>query len=414
MYDVLIVGAGLTGLTCARALQEQGFNFLVLEAQSTVGGRVRSDRHAGFILDHGFQIFLTAYPEAQRWLDYTSLDLKPFYRGVRIQTLNDCVQLSDPLNQPQTAWETALAKLGSLEDKFRMLKFIYHLRQHDLSELWQKRASSTSLYLRQWGFSERFIQSFLRPFFAGVFLDPDLQTSSRSLDFVFKMFLEGQAVVPAQGMQAIPEQLRAALRPEQIQFQAPVAKVEPQAITLENGTRLQARAVVVACDANAAAKLLHLPPQRWNSSRTLYFAAEQSPLSEPILTLNGQGTGPVNNLVPISLAAPSYAPEGQHLLSVSVLSPWADTSLTSLLQEVQKQLLTWFGSEVKSWQLLKDYWLPHSLPEQSTIATQTYSRTRRLETGLYLGGDFTETASINGAMAAGRRLAELLLQDLQV
>jgi len=74
--DVLIVGGGLAGLACARALQEKGVSFEILEASDGLGGRVRTDEVDGFLLDRGFQVLLTAYPEAQRVLNYPKLDLR--------------------------------------------------------------------------------------------------------------------------------------------------------------------------------------------------------------------------------------------------------------------------------------------------------------------------------------------------
>ncbi len=79
--DVLIVGAGLSGLSCALWLHEGGLSVLVLEASDGIGGGVRTDEVEGFLLDRGFQVFLMAYPEAQRVLDYGALDFKPFYPG---------------------------------------------------------------------------------------------------------------------------------------------------------------------------------------------------------------------------------------------------------------------------------------------------------------------------------------------
>jgi len=83
--EVLIVGAGLAGLCYARRLGELGIPYQILEASDDVGGRVRTDRVDGFLLDRGVQVLLTAYPEARRVLDYTSLDLRPFYPGALVR-----------------------------------------------------------------------------------------------------------------------------------------------------------------------------------------------------------------------------------------------------------------------------------------------------------------------------------------
>lgn len=411
MRDVIIIGGGLTGLICARACKEAGLDFLLLEASESLGGRVGSERVNGFVLDKGFQIFLSAYPEARRWLDYDALDLQAFYPGALIQTRQGPILLGDPLREPADALATTLARIGSLEDKLRVLKLREGLKRLPLEALSRYADRSTARELRQLGFSEGFIQRFFQPFLAGVFLEPELQTRADFFYFVMKMFSLGQATVPAAGMQAIPDQLARWIPAEHLRLKMPVAYAEAGRVVLQNGENLPARAVVVATDYSAAARLLKLPPRRWNASRTLYFAAERSPLERPILMLNGQGTGPVNNLSVMSLVSDAYAPAGQHLIALSLLGAAASAPLSETLPAVQRQLSQWFGELSTGWELLKDQQIPQSLPLQSPLAGKVPG-TRRLAPGLYLGGDHSENASINGAMRAGRLLAEAILQAL--
>ncbi|MBF2055601.1 MAG: FAD-dependent oxidoreductase [Candidatus Sericytochromatia bacterium] len=412
MRDVIIIGGGLTGLTCARTCKEAGLDFLLLEAGAQLGGRVGSEHVNGFVLDKGFQIFLSAYPEARRWLDYDALDLKAFYPGALIQTRQGPVLLGDPLREPADALATTLARIGSLEDKLRVLKLREGLKRLPLEALTRYADRSTALELRQLGFSEGFIQRFFQPFLAGVFLEPELQTRADFFYFVMKMFSLGQATVPAAGMQAIPEQLARWIPAEHLRLKMPVAYADAGRVVLQNGENLPARAVVVATDYSTAARLLKLPPRRWNASRTLYFAAESSPLERPILMLNGQGTRPVNNLSVMSLVSADYAPAGQHLIALSLLGASAAIPLPEILPAVHRQLKGWFGDLAAGWELLKDLQIPQSLPLQSPLGG-SMSGTRRLAPGLYLGGDHSENASINGAMRAGRLLAEQILQDLK-
>ena len=58
--DVVIIGAGIAGLSCARHLSKNNVTFIVLEADSRIGGRLKTDMHDGFILNHGFQVLQTA------------------------------------------------------------------------------------------------------------------------------------------------------------------------------------------------------------------------------------------------------------------------------------------------------------------------------------------------------------------
>ena len=100
---IVIIGAGLAGGACARVLAAAGRPFTLLEASNAVGGRVRTDVVDGFQLDRGFQIFLPAYPEAKRVLDYEALDLRPIYRGADVFVKNRFHRLADPLAHPLTA-----------------------------------------------------------------------------------------------------------------------------------------------------------------------------------------------------------------------------------------------------------------------------------------------------------------------
>jgi hypothetical protein len=96
--------------------------------------------------------------------------------------------------------------------------------------------------------------------------------------------------------------------------------VAPDAVVLEDGCRLPAGAVVVATDGDTAARLLDRdPPPAWRSVTNLYFAKPRPPVRGPYLVLDGEGSGPVNNLCVPSEVAEAYAPPGQALVSATVL-----------------------------------------------------------------------------------------------
>src|SRR5271155_1575748 len=205
--DVLIVGAGLAGLCCARRLAEAGTSFQFIEASDGVGGRVRTDNVDGFLLDRGFQVLLTAYPEAKKVLDYSDLDLKPFAPGAFPWFAGRMNQLVDPWRMPGM-WRIALrSDFGTLSDKLRVARLRARLRQTSLEDLFRRTERTTKDDLLAEGFSQDMMHRFFSPFLGGILLDGDLKSSSRMFEFVFKMLSEGSTVVPAGGMGAIPAQL---------------------------------------------------------------------------------------------------------------------------------------------------------------------------------------------------------------
>lgn len=410
--DVIVVGAGLAGLACALRLHEAGAGVRVLEASDGVGGRVRTDVVDGFRLDRGFQVLLTAYPECRRVLDYAALDLRPFLPGALVRHAGRFHELSDPWRRPERAWRSLTAGVGTLADRLRMARFRGRVRRGSLDELFARPETSAAERLHDEGFSPGMIESFFHPFFGGVLLDRSLSASSRMLEFVFRMMAEGDVALPATGMQAIPEQMAGRLPEGTVRLGARVAEASAREVRLDSGETLAADAVVVATEGPEAARLAGLPAPGSRPATCLYFAAEKAPLDEPILVLDGDGDGPVNNLCVPSRVAPSYAPAGAALVSASVVGGAASDAGDSALEgAVRRQLEGWFGPEVRGWRLLRTCHIRHAQPEQRPGTLEPVERPVRLESGLFVCGDHRDTASIHGAMASGRRTADALLRQ---
>lgn len=410
-HDVLIVGAGLSGLCCARKLQQQGIRCLVLEASDGIGGRIRTDTVDGFRLDRGFQVFLTSYPEAKATLDYDALELKPFLSGALVRYDGRFHELTDPWRRPLSAIRSVLSPIGSLADKLRVAGFRSRSLRGTIEDRFRDPETTALQALQDAGFSPSIIERFFRPFLGGIFLDAELQTSSHMLNFVFRMFSLGNACLPAEGMEAIPRQLAAALPSDCIRLGAQVVRVGTCAVTLSTGEELNAKAVVVAVEGRTAAELLGETISSAGQGTTcLYFTAPRSPISQPLLVLNGDGRGPINNLCVPTVAAPSYGPSGKSLVSVTVLGTGSNPD--QLLAEVRAQLGEWFGTAVQDWRHLRTYSIPYALPAQIPPALDVPQRPVRWQPSVYVCGDHRDNASINGAMVSGRRAAEAVLKDL--
>ncbi len=410
--DVLIVGAGLAGLCCARTLHEKGISFQILEASDGIGGRVRTDQVEGFLLDRGFQVLLTAYPEARRILDYPALGLQPYASGAFSWFAGRMNKLVDPWRNPGGWREAFRSDFGTFGDKLRIARLRSRLLRTPVDRIFQCPDRSTKEALQSEGFSLQFIHRFFRPFLGGILLDHDLKSSSRMFEFVFKMLSEGDTSIPQHGMMAIPIQIASKLPANSIRVNAHVDNLHENEVTLSGGETIRARAIVVAAEGPAAAHLVGEVEPASRSVSSFYYAAAEPPVPYPMLVLNGDGAGPVNNFSVISQVAPSYAPQGRHLISVTVLGTHALTE-AQLSGFIIAQMKNWFGKVAGTWQLLRSYRIAHAQPQQLPGALEPPQRSVRARSGIYVCGDHRDNASINGAMVSGRRAAEAVISDLQ-
>jgi phytoene dehydrogenase-like protein len=408
---VVVVGAGLAGLSCALHLQRAGVPCTVLEASDGVGGRVRTDEVEGFRLDRGFQVLLTAYPEARRVLDMDALDLRRFRPGALVRRDGGFHPLGDPFREPGRALSTLRSPVGSLADKLAVPALRWRCGRGTIDDQLEAPDSETAEFLRAAGMGPSIVEGFFRPFLGGVFLDPTLATTSRMFRFVFRMFSQGHAVIPARGMGAIPEQLVQQLEEGTVRLRTEVEGVEPERVHLVGGESIDCEQVVVATDGTTAAGLVGgITRPQWNAVTCLYFEAEEAPVTEPVLILDGDGTGPVNNLCFPTQVSPDYGPADRALVSASVLGSDEDVS-GDLTDRVLAQMERWFGTEARSWRHLRTYRIRHALPRQLPGWLDPPHRPVRVRDGVYVAGDHVDTASTNGALGAGRRAAEAVLLD---
>ncbi|HEY2287430.1 MAG TPA: FAD-dependent oxidoreductase, partial [Streptosporangiaceae bacterium] len=218
--QVIVVGAGVAGLACAADLAAGGTTVRVLEAADTVGGRMRTDRRGGFLLDRGFQVFNTSYPQVQRRLNLRALQLRAFTPGVLLHTAAGRVRFADPTRQPGQAGDLLRGRLAGPADLAALT--VLSARDGLGPASWIRRAPdhSTLAALAAAGISAELTDRLFRPFLAGVFLEDELETSSRFFHLVWRSMLRGSLTLPRRGIQAVPEQLAAALEPGVIQLEA--------------------------------------------------------------------------------------------------------------------------------------------------------------------------------------------------
>ncbi len=393
----------MAGLTCAKYLKDAGIDATVLEASDAVGGRVRTDEIDGFKLDRGFQVFLTSYPEAEKLLDYTALNLSKLPSGARIRNGEDFFVMPNPLKNIWTTPQALTAPVGGLLDKIHVFQMNLDTRKiNDPADL--RSGKSTMAFLKNYGYSEQMIERFFVPFFGGVFLERELATNSTFFRFLYGMFAKGDVTVPAEGMQAIPEQLANYLSPKQIRLNTKVQKIDSETVYLENGEKIEAEKIIVATDANTAAELLgDLSATEFNGTTCMYFAGDSSLdlKSEPYLIINSNKDEIINHIFPASDSVENYAPDGKTLISVNMVG---NKSVSE--EDVKAELKKWFGN--KDWKHLKTYKIPDALP----TFNEDLSDKKDLKIGehLYRCGDYTAYPSLNAAMKTGREVAEMIIR----
>jgi phytoene dehydrogenase-like protein len=404
LAPVAIVGAGVAGLACALQLGQSGVAAQIFEASDRVGGRVRTDRVDGFAIDRGFQVLSTAYPEAKALLDLAALRLGRFAPGARVRIGGRFTNFVDPSRRPSDLPELLGSPVMPLTDQLRVAAFRLHTTRGSLAALYERPEQSALERLRARGFSDAAIEHFFRPFFAGVFLERELASSSRFLEFAFRHFALGDATLPADGMEAIPRQLAARLPADTIRVNAPVEAVEAGGVRVA-GTRAESSAVVVATDGETARGLVPtLPAVRHNATVCLSFAADGDPVRAPMLVLDAERSGPVNHLCVPSAVSPSYAPAGQALVSASVIGAPGESDL-ELARAARTQLRGWFGAEVDDWRLIRADRIPLAIPQQLPGSLQPAERDVRVGPRLFVCGDHRDMASLHGALRSGRRAA---------
>ena len=402
--DVVVVGAGLAGLRCAQVLGEAGRDVVVLEASDGVGGRIRTDRVDGFLVDRGFQLLNPAYPAVRRWVDVDALHLQPFGAGVAARTETGLDLLGHPLRNPAlvpASLRTAVRRPREVAALARWAAPLLRPRPgRELVDVLEARADVDRRTALDGAGVDGLLRRVVDRFFAGVLLEDDGSTADRFALLLTWMFVRGVPALPRDGMQALPAQLAGTLG-DRVRLGQPARRVSGTSVETDDG-RWTADHVVVATGAPEAAELTGLPVPATKGVVTVWWSAPTAPDTD-LLHVDARRTpaGPLVNAAVVSRAAPSYAPPGRHLVQGSALL--RDGHDTDAMRRHAGDLL---GVDPAGWEVVARHEVPHALPAQPT----PFSAARPVRHGdLVVCGDHRDTGSIQGALVSGQRAAESLL-----
>jgi phytoene dehydrogenase-like protein len=384
MKPILIVGGGIAGLQAANILHQNGRDFILFEKQASLGGRVSSIEKDGFILDRGFQVLQTSYPEVQRSLDLTALNLHFFESGAAVKG----EFFYNPLRRP---FDLFSSRILSFRDVFSLMRIWFRL-QGNVPALNGNKQTTQEL-IESYTFSDRFKTDFLVPFFQGIFLQVELTQPASLFFYYLHQFLYGNAAIPAKGMQAIPDQMAANLPTEKLRLNQEISTVNASHISLTSGEEIEGEAVILAVDLPVASQLLGLGMPETLGSKTCYFSAKKSPSQPALLRLVGEVK--LLHFTCLSDVNPALAPEGKALYSATSLHNGTENEVKLALE---KQLP---GQKLS---LVSSFDIPHSLQ-----AVNAYAEIKQASNGVILAGDYLEFPSLQGALSSGRKAAEEIL-----
>lgn len=409
--QIIIIGGGVAGLVAAYELEQAGRKPLLLEASDRVGGRLKTDVVDGFLLDHGFQVLLTEYPEVKRYLDLKALGVRTFRPGGHVHTRQMHFRFADPLREPAQIVRSTLSAVGTLSDKIKLAKLGLKLRTRSIEDCFKGYTERTTMdYLWSLGFSEQIVERFFRPFFGGIFLEQELRTPAAMFRFIFKMFGTGGAALPAEGIEAVAKQLRAKLTATEVRCNSSVAAIEGDTVVLADGSRLEAPGgIIVACPPAELLPQLAGAEVTWKSTTNLYFYSSRRLKENRLINLVSDPTSLINTFAVLDEVSPGYKLEQQ---GGSLISVTLRESITreSQIGQAEQDLLRHSRLPNDSLRMLARYDIQRALPELNPVTYRYDATHARVTDRVFLAGDHQLNGSLDAAMRSGRLAAEGLLR----
>ena len=383
---VIVIGAGLAGLSAAITLQNEGISVTVLESSDRPGGRVTSDLIDGFICDRGFQLLNINYPEIKRLGIAKEIDFVSASSVIEVARDDRRIRIGDP----RVAFFSIFSpETGSLLEKIRLVKYLIK----------RTRVASVGEELKVNGIGKVY-ERVLRPFLTGVFLADPLLVNAEYGRTAIGHFVRGNSGLPAKGIKIFSEALAA--RVDSIEYGVQVNSIKNNVVKTSKG-KYEADAIIVATDATTAAQLLDLTvvPQLVGCT-TWYHSTNENPTQSKSLIIDSQNRGPLVNTIVISNMLASYAPVGKSLISSTSILPATES-------EVRRHLSILYGTDTRKWKLVAKYEIPSALPLpglQNQMASSSH-----VEDSIYIAGDYRSAPSQNGALLSGRLAGLSVLVD---
>jgi phytoene dehydrogenase-like protein len=408
--DVIVVGAGIAGLTAAAQLTETGISVLVVEASTRIGGRAGTEEVSGFIVDRGFHLVSTLEHG-----DNHKLDLGCFAPGVELRLDGKHLRFGDLRPGRPGDRGTLRTPLGSPADRVRQAAWLNGVGAASPQALLAGPERSTAELIAELGLSRRVVEGFLGPYLAAFTGESDFSLSARAAELSLRQLVGGRWCLPAEGIAALPRQLADLLPDGALRLATEVLAVQANGVVTADEV-LRSAAVVVATDPATAVELLpglHEPQLR--AVTTLHHVAELarpgSPAREPAVLVDCDPHSPISRTAAVSQAAPARSPDHRTLISTNVLGHLG-TRPAELEAQVRARLGELYSADSSGWECLAVQHFPHAAPAMT--APHNFRRPVRLLHGLYVCGDHRGAAGIDGAIESGRRAARSVLADLGI
>lgn len=399
---IYIIGAGVSGLIAAFELEKEGLKPVIIEQTGEIGGRVKTISEKGYAMDLGFQVLLSAYPLAKNYLDMDALELKKLESGAMIYVNNKTYRIGDPLRNLNVLFPTLFSNIGSIIDKVKILKLNSRLKHKSIDEIFNSPEVSTLQYLIDFGFSDKIIERFFKPFFGGIFLESSLKTSSRMFEFVYKMFGEGYATIPKLGIGEISNQLGEKLNNTDFRFNSEVKEITKDKILMSSGEEIPHNGVILAANSNSIINPYKRPVIEWKACMCIYFEVDQTNIPKNTIALISDSESYANNLY-----AYTDVKTGNNILSVTAID---------FDKKTDEEIIDKINSEVKKYtgalkiKYIQHYRINKALPDIQNLKMTFQQKEDKVNNNIFLAGDSLMNGSLNAAMESGRLAAKALLE----